>query len=137
MITMTAGQPQSEAGQQTFASLFKPTSGETRPIPLKPISYLHGEPRIIWEQAEVEQMIVNENLQYAVVGKFSYGWPDIQELRKIIPKQCGLKGECNIGLLTNRYVLIRATLLEDYVNLLSKPVFYLTVTRGGPLLLDY
>ncbi|KAG5611101.1 hypothetical protein H5410_022382 [Solanum commersonii] len=71
-------------------------------------------------------MIVNENLQYAVVGKFSYGWPDIQELRKIIPKQCGLKGECNIGLLTNIYVLIRATLLEDYVNLLSKPVFYLT-----------
>ncbi|WMV07384.1 hypothetical protein MTR67_000769 [Solanum verrucosum] len=71
-------------------------------------------------------MIVNENLQYAVVGKFSYCWPDIQELRKIIPKQCGLKGECNIGLLTNKYVLIRATLLEDYVNLLSKPVFYLT-----------
>ncbi|WMV51439.1 hypothetical protein MTR67_044824 [Solanum verrucosum] len=113
---MIAGQPQSEAGQHTFSSLFKPTSAETRPVPLKPISYLHGEPRIIWEQAEVEQMIVNENLHYAVVGKFSYGWPDMQELRKIIPKQCGFKGECNIGLLTNKYVLIRATLLEDYVN---------------------
>ncbi|WMV10025.1 hypothetical protein MTR67_003410 [Solanum verrucosum] len=70
-------------------------------------------------------MIVNENLQYAVVGKFSHGWPNIQELRRLIPKQCELKGECNIGLLTNKYVLIRETLMEDYVNLLSKPVFYI------------
>ncbi|KAG5596571.1 hypothetical protein H5410_037803 [Solanum commersonii] len=123
---MIAGQPRSEAGQQTFASLFRSTSGEIIPLPLKSILYLHGKPRIMWEQAEVEQMIVNENFQYEVVGKFYYGWPDIQELRKIIPKQYGLKRECNIGLLTNRYVLIRATLLEDYVNLLSKPVFYLT-----------
>ncbi|WMV25922.1 hypothetical protein MTR67_019307 [Solanum verrucosum] len=71
-------------------------------------------------------MIVNENLEYAVIGKFSYGWPDIQYLRKLIPKQCELKGECNIGLLSNIHVLIRATLLEDYVHLLSKPAFYIT-----------
>ncbi|WMV26801.1 hypothetical protein MTR67_020186 [Solanum verrucosum] len=71
-------------------------------------------------------MIIKENLQYAILGKFSYGWPEIQELRTLIPKQCDLKGECNIGLLRNRYVLIRASLMEDYVNLLSKPVFYIT-----------
>ncbi|WMV48459.1 hypothetical protein MTR67_041844 [Solanum verrucosum] len=70
-------------------------------------------------------MIIKENLAYAVVGKFSYGWPNIQDLRKIIPKQCELKNECNIGLLSNRHVLIRASCLEDYVSLLSKPVFYL------------
>ncbi|KAH0705670.1 hypothetical protein KY289_010746 [Solanum tuberosum] len=70
-------------------------------------------------------MIINENLEYAVIGKFSYGWPDIQALRKLIPKQCELKGECKIGLLSNRHVLIRATLLEDYVHLLSKPAFYI------------
>ncbi|KAG5579478.1 hypothetical protein H5410_050105 [Solanum commersonii] len=46
-------------------------------------------------------MILNENLQYTVMGKFSYGWPDIQELRKLILKQCELKGEVNIGLLSN------------------------------------
>ncbi|KAG5592651.1 hypothetical protein H5410_043165 [Solanum commersonii] len=66
-----AGQPLREAGQQTFASLFKSPAGEVTPLPLKLISYLHGKPR-------------------------SY--------RK---KQ-------------------RATLLKGYVNLLSKPVFYLT-----------
>ncbi|KAG5619978.1 hypothetical protein H5410_005196 [Solanum commersonii] len=70
-------------------------------------------------------MIRNENLQYTIIGKFSYGWPDIQELRTLIPKQCELKGECNIGLLSNIHVLIRMSNLEDYVNLLSKPAFYI------------
>ncbi|WMV50761.1 hypothetical protein MTR67_044146 [Solanum verrucosum] len=71
-------------------------------------------------------MIINENLEYVVIGKFSYGWLEIQVLRKLIPKQCELKEECNIGLLSNRHILIRATLLEDYVHLLSKPAFYIT-----------
>lgn len=73
----------------------------------------------------MEQMIVNENLQYAVIGKFSYGRHDIQELRQLIPKQCELKGECNIGVLNNRHILIRATNMEDYVNLLSKLAYYI------------
>lgn len=81
---------------------------------------------IVWEEEEVERMIIKENLQYAVVGKFSYGWPDIKELRRLIPKQSELKGESNIGLLRNKYVLIRATLLEDYVSILSKSTFYIT-----------
>lgn len=60
-------------------------------------------------------MIINEDLQYAVIGKFSYGWPDIQELRKLIPKQCCLKGEVNIELLSSRYVLIKASLLCELI----------------------
>lgn len=71
-------------------------------------------------------MIVREKLQYAVIGKFSYEWPEIEDLRRIIPKQCELKGEYNIGLLSNKHVLIRASLLEDYVHLLSKPAFYIS-----------
>uniref|UniRef100_A0A0V0I2G2 Putative ovule protein n=1 Tax=Solanum chacoense TaxID=4108 RepID=A0A0V0I2G2_SOLCH len=70
-------------------------------------------------------MIVNDELEFTVVGKFSYRWPDIQDLRRLIPKQCDLKGEVNIGLLSNRYVLIKASRMEDYVNLLSKPIFYI------------
>ncbi|PHU04877.1 hypothetical protein BC332_25699 [Capsicum chinense] len=35
-------------------------------------------------------MNIIENLQYAVVGKFSYGWQDIAELRELISKQCGI-----------------------------------------------
>ncbi|KAH0643590.1 hypothetical protein KY289_034564 [Solanum tuberosum] len=112
--------------KKSYANILKPPQSQYKPIPLKQIAYLHGEPRIVWEEEEVNQMIINEDLQYTVVGKFSYGWPDIQDLRKLIPKQCELKGEVNIGLLSNRYILIRATRLDDYVKLLSKPQFYIT-----------
>lgn len=70
-------------------------------------------------------MIVNENLQYVVIGKFCYVWTNIKDLRKLIPKQCELKGECNIGMLSSWHKLIRATQLEDYVHLLSKTAFYI------------
>lgn len=108
--------------------MLKLQSPNVNSIPLKPIAYLHGEPRVICEEKEVDQMIVNENLQYAVIGKLSYGWHDIQELRRLIPKQFELKRECNIGVLSNRHVLIRPSNMNDYVNLLSKPAFYITCT---------
>ncbi|KAK4737232.1 hypothetical protein R3W88_000929 [Solanum pinnatisectum] len=136
MATPAAGQPPimevgpvtiiPEPNKRSYANVIKPPQSQFKSLPLKQIAYLHGEPRIIWEEEEVDQMIINEELQYAVIGKFSYGWLDIQDLRKLIPKQCDLKGEVNIGLLSNRYILIRATLLEDYVSLLSKPQFYIT-----------
>lgn len=62
-------------------------------------------------------MIISEDLQYVVVGKISYEWPDIQDLRRLIPKKWELKGEVNIGLLSNKYILIRETRLDDYVNI--------------------
>lgn len=71
-------------------------------------------------------MITNENLEFAVIGKFTYGWPEIHELRRQIPRQCELKGDCKIRLLCNRYILIRASLMKDYVHLLSKPSFNIT-----------
>ncbi|KAG5570617.1 hypothetical protein H5410_060383 [Solanum commersonii] len=127
MATSAGGHPPTGVGQpaMSYASLLRPPSMTSKPLPLKPISYLHGEPIVVWDQEEIDQMIINESLQYAVVGKFSYEWPELQDLRKLIPKQCELKGDCKIGLLSNRHVLIRAILLEDYVHLLSKPVFYI------------
>ncbi|KAH0743368.1 hypothetical protein KY290_031361 [Solanum tuberosum] len=134
MTTKSPGQPptgvdidlreREPASKINFLAVVRP-SREANVTALKPIVYLHGEPRIVWKEEEVDRMIVKENLEYAVIGKFSYGWPEIQELRKLIPKQCDLKGECNIGLLSNRHILIRASYLEDYVNLLSKPAFYI------------
>lgn len=56
-------------------------------------------------------MIVNENLEYAVIDKCSHGWPDIQDLRKLISKQYELKGDRKIGLLSNSHVLIKSSLL--------------------------
>lgn len=98
-------------------------------MPLNPILYLHGEPIVLWDQSKIDRMIIIENLQYAIIEKFSYGWPEINELRKLSPKQCELKDDYKIGLLSNKHILIRATLLEDYVHLLLKHVFYITQRR--------
>uniref|UniRef100_M1C7X1 Uncharacterized protein n=1 Tax=Solanum tuberosum TaxID=4113 RepID=M1C7X1_SOLTU len=62
MATTAAGQPSGEVGQQTYANLLRSSTVERRPVSLKPLTYLHGEPRVVWDQLEVEQMIVNENL---------------------------------------------------------------------------
>ncbi|KAK4337527.1 hypothetical protein RND71_042014 [Anisodus tanguticus] len=70
-------------------------------------------------------MVEQQDLKYAVVGKFSHGMPSIAFLRTAIPKQCSLKAEVNIGLLHNRHVLIRCSIEEDYVNLMSRPNFWI------------
>ncbi|WMV08879.1 hypothetical protein MTR67_002264 [Solanum verrucosum] len=75
-------------------------------------------------------MNIMENLQYAVIGKFSCGCPELDELRRIIPKQCNIKGACQIGLLRHRHVLMRFELFEDFVNMMSKPSYYITDNAG-------
>ncbi|KAG5583448.1 hypothetical protein H5410_054075 [Solanum commersonii] len=139
MTTNSPGHPLLGIGQaatesdpeqrRQYAAVLCPPARIAKPIPMKPIAYLHGEPRIVWEEEEVEHMIIKENLQFKVIGKFSYGWPEIQEIRRLISKHCELRGECKIGLLSNRHVIIRASCLEDYVNLLSKLAFYLLHQR--------
>ncbi|KAG5575476.1 hypothetical protein H5410_055610 [Solanum commersonii] len=63
-----------------------------------------GVPRITWTEEEVDRMNVIENLQYGIIGKFSYGWPDLDDLRMQIPKQLKIIGDCSIGLLRNRHI---------------------------------
>lgn len=74
----------------------------------------------------MNQVMIIEKLEYAMIEKFSCRWKDIHELRKLISKQCALKGKCKIELLCNRYILIKVSLMEDYVHLLSKLAFYIT-----------
>ncbi|KAK4380764.1 hypothetical protein RND71_002626 [Anisodus tanguticus] len=102
-----------------------PTSGggntTSSQVPFKPVTYLRGEPTIRFNKEEIEVMIHQQDLRFAVVVKFSYGWPEISYLRTSIPKQYELKREVRIGLLCNRHVLIRCSLFEDYLILMSKP----------------
>lgn len=69
-----------------YANILRPPAVPAKTIPMKLIAYLRGEPKVIWEEEEVEKMIIKENLEFAVVGKFSYGFPAIQDLRKVITK---------------------------------------------------
>lgn len=62
------------------------------PIAIKPITFLPGEPMITWTMKEFEKLTVRQNLQFAVVAKFSYGRPDLFELSKTIPNQLEIKG---------------------------------------------
>lgn len=54
----------------------------------------------------------------------------MQELRRIILAQCGVKGECNIGLLRDRHVLIRLTLWQDFIDFTLKSAYYVKSKDG-------
>lgn len=95
---MAGGQPPVEAvrppkvtvdmieGKRSYGDVLHLQMSKQVPVPMKQITYLHGEPIVIWEEEEISQMIANEQLEYAVIGKFSYGWPEIQVLRRLIPQ---------------------------------------------------
>jgi len=57
-----------------------------------------GVPHVKWMEEKVDRTNRIENLQYAVVGKLTYDWSDLEELRKSIPQQCGIKWDCQIDL---------------------------------------
>lgn len=65
----------------TYTVALQPMIEKKVSILRKQITYLHGEPLIVWEEEKVSQMFMNEDLQYAVIRNFAYGWLDIHELR--------------------------------------------------------
>ncbi|KAG5587413.1 hypothetical protein H5410_047847 [Solanum commersonii] len=86
---------------------------------MKSVSYTNGIPRIVWTEDEVD-----------LIGKFSYGWPILEERRSLIPRQCNIKGDCKIGLLRNRHILICLDQQEDFINLMSKNIYYILAKDG-------
>ncbi|KAG5600400.1 hypothetical protein H5410_031770 [Solanum commersonii] len=100
------------------------------PIPMKKPHLTDGLPTIHWTAKEIQRMNIIENLQYAVVGKFSYGAPEINEIRKLIPKQCGIIRGCQIGYLRNRHILMRFDCIENYIRILFKNLYYIIAKDG-------
>ncbi|KAK4338781.1 hypothetical protein RND71_040243 [Anisodus tanguticus] len=111
--------PSTSTPPLSYAAILK--SSPTNPTPT--VAVENGD------KQELEVTIHHQELQHSVVGKFSHGWPEIHYLRMEIPKQCELKAEVKIGLLCNRHVLIRCSLFEDYVTLMSKPCFLIQENR--------
>ncbi|KAF3650075.1 hypothetical protein FXO37_18618 [Capsicum annuum] len=101
------------------------------PIPIKKVDLIDGILVVKWTEQEVNRMNIIENLQYAIIGKFSYSWSELSELRDLIPKQCGIKGECKIGFLRNRHILMRFDLEEDFINIMSKNAYYINAKDGN------
>uniref|UniRef100_A0A0V0ITI4 Putative ovule protein n=1 Tax=Solanum chacoense TaxID=4108 RepID=A0A0V0ITI4_SOLCH len=100
------------------------------PIPMKKPHLIDGLPTIHWTAKEIQKMNIIENLQYAVVEKFSYGAPEINEIKELIPKQCGIIGGCQIGYLRNRHILMKFDCIEDYIRILSKNLYYIIAKDG-------
>ncbi|KAF3645599.1 hypothetical protein FXO37_20878 [Capsicum annuum] len=91
---------------------------------------VNGIPRVMWMEKEVERMNIIKEFQYVIIGKFSYGWPDLDDLRIQLPKQLSIKGDCKIGLLRNHHILMRFDQMEDFINVLSKKIYYINAKDG-------
>jgi len=66
--------PGHTVGESSYASKLQPSMTFRAPWPLTNLTYLHGEPRVIWKEKEVEHIIVNEDLEFVVVENLhTYG----------------------------------------------------------------
>ncbi|KAG5592381.1 hypothetical protein H5410_042895 [Solanum commersonii] len=112
--------------KKSYAATLKPpqTIQKLSKATLKPIEFIHGEPIMRFTMKEREQFAGEEGLHQTMIIKFSYGKPDLSELRKHLPKQFEVKGNCNIGQLDFRHLLIRFDLYEDFVHVLSSSYGY-------------
>ncbi|KAF3667711.1 putative nucleolin-like isoform X1 [Capsicum annuum] len=54
-------------------------------IMMKLVEYKNG---VTWIEEEAQKINVIEDLQFVVIGKFSYGCPELEDLRIQISKQC-------------------------------------------------
>ncbi|KAL9420883.1 hypothetical protein AB3S75_038453 [Citrus x aurantiifolia] len=86
-------------------------AGAYTTIPPKSISLVRGEPAVHFSTAEIQTMA--EPFKLSLVGKFSFGRPPMELIRKFFVS-LGLKGNCQISLLDARHVLIKLALEEDY-----------------------
>ncbi|KAF3627430.1 hypothetical protein FXO38_28765 [Capsicum annuum] len=116
--------------QVVHSSLTNKKAGANYSIPIKKTSIINGEHVRRWTENEVAHMDTIENLNFAIIGKFSDGWPSLDELRRIIPLQCGAKSECQVVFFHNRHVLISCESKEDFVNIMSKSSYFLKAKDG-------
>ncbi|WMV25334.1 hypothetical protein MTR67_018719 [Solanum verrucosum] len=82
--TLHAGEPPPKPPLNCATTSNKVEDKITMPIPIKDITYIHGNPTVLWEEEEVQIMIIKEELQYAITENFSYGWSNLEKIRKLI-----------------------------------------------------
>ena len=83
-------------------------------IAFRQSSIHRGEPAIFFTEEEINIMAAPFKL--TLVGKFSFGRPPIDVIRKFFVA-LGLKGNVDISLLDPRHILIQLHLEEDYTRI--------------------
>ncbi|KAG5600021.1 hypothetical protein H5410_031391 [Solanum commersonii] len=67
-----------KSNKGNYASLLKPLHMNS----LNNDKAQNGVPSVTWTEDEVKRMNALENLQYAVIGKFSFGWPQLEGIKE-------------------------------------------------------
>ena len=91
------------------------------------VSTFRGEPALRLTKQDIAKLA--EPFQNALVGRFAFTRPSMELIRKFITS-LGLKGECAVGLLDQKHVLLRPALEEDYTRLFARRVWYV---RSSPM----
>ncbi|KAG5589807.1 hypothetical protein H5410_040321 [Solanum commersonii] len=124
---MAAGQLPSEVGHLSKTE-FPPLNSNVSNLSTKflvAISYIST----IVNEAKNSKTIQRKQV-VIVDGVPRIKWSKEEELRLNIPKQCDIKGDCQIGLLRNKHILIRLSKQVDFINLISKGTYYIGCKDG-------
>ncbi|KAH0766086.1 hypothetical protein KY285_001957 [Solanum tuberosum] len=125
---LVVGETNPNPNQQTSFATRLTTNQDVKNLTknqLKQIQYVHGEPTIQFTKGERQVFAQEEGLHQAVIIKFSSDTLEVKDLRTILPKHLGIKGNCLVGLLARRHILLRIDQYEDSLVALSKSVSFL------------
>uniref|UniRef100_M1DZQ5 DUF4283 domain-containing protein n=1 Tax=Solanum tuberosum TaxID=4113 RepID=M1DZQ5_SOLTU len=127
----------------TSSSNFPPLPGKTQPtlhpqLPTSPprnryADIIRGHGANYKEKVDVAVDPILMKKPHLIDGLPTIHWtgaPKINEIRELIPKQCGIIGGCQIGYLRNRHILMRFDCIEDYIRILSKNSYYIIAKNG-------
>lgn len=58
----------SNSGEMNYVITLQPTPLICMSLSLKPLTYLHRQPKVVQEEKKIRQMIVNQDLKYVIIG---------------------------------------------------------------------
>ena len=93
------------------------------PCKVKPLSQFKGEPAVLFSEEDITKLAAP--FQFAVVGKFSHGRPNLDTIRKSF-SAIRFQSSFTIGLLDQRHILIHFCLEEDFPRCWMKGLWSIT-----------
>ena len=105
---------------KSFSSLF---SADAQPVSFVQVDKTarRGEPAIMFSLSDLARAAAPFHL--ALVGKFSRGWPAMEEIRKFF-NTLDLKAAFSVGLLDHRHVIIRLNSEHDFHRIWGRHFWY-------------
>ncbi|XP_071906033.1 uncharacterized protein [Coffea arabica] len=104
---------------KTFASILSQPPSSSPGI--GQLSTYKGEPSLVISRQDLLQIAAPYS--NALVGRFAVGRPSMELIRKFLVS-LGLRGECPIGLLDSKHILLRPAEAEDYTRLWCRKSWY-------------